>query len=134
MQSRQLSFLKWLASLFVVSAWMAGIFWFSSMPGGTSGQPLPFDMYAERKGAHIFEYAVLTLLLILLFWQRRMAFSRTIYLALSFSLIYACSDEFHQLFVPGREGRLGDILIDLVGIGGMALLSIFWFRNKNTSR
>lgn len=30
--------------------------------------------------------------------------------------LYAASDEFHQLFVPGRSGRLTDVLIDSAGL------------------
>lgn len=33
-----------------------------------------------------------------------------------FSLFYAMTDEFHQLFVPGRSGNLLDVLFDAVGI------------------
>ena len=33
-----------------------------------------------------------------------------------FSIFYAVSDEFHQLFVPGRFSSLGDVLIDFSGI------------------
>ena len=32
------------------------------------------------------------------------------------ALSYAFTDEIHQLFVPGRGGRLTDVLIDLLGI------------------
>ena len=30
--------------------------------------------------------------------------------------LYASSDEFHQLFVPGRSGQVTDIFIDLIGV------------------
>ncbi|MBQ3466792.1 MAG: VanZ family protein, partial [Oscillospiraceae bacterium] len=35
---------------------------------------------------------------------------------LLFCFLYACSDEFHQLFVPGRAGMFSDVLIDTVGV------------------
>lgn len=51
-------------------------------------------------------------------------------------LVYAVSDEVHQLFVPGRAGRLTDVLIDLSGalsaIGIYILLSILY--NKITKK
>lgn len=31
-------------------------------------------------------------------------------------VLYACTDEFHQLFVPERSGQLMDVLIDSIGI------------------
>ena len=30
-------------------------------------------------------------------------------------ILYASTDEFHQLFVPGREGTFRDVLIDTSG-------------------
>jgi len=35
--------------------------------------------------------------------------------------IYAASDEYHQSFVFGRAGVIGDVLIDAVGILGAGL-------------
>ena len=29
--------------------------------------------------------------------------------------LYACSDEIHQLFIPGRSGEILDVLIDTLG-------------------
>ena len=39
--------------------------------------------------------------------------------------LYAATDEIHQLFVPNREGKFADVIIDTAG----ALLGIFlvWF-------
>ena len=31
-------------------------------------------------------------------------------------VVYASSDEIHQLFVPGREGAVRDVLIDSTGV------------------
>ena len=36
--------------------------------------------------------------------------------ALAIGLLYAVSDEIHQVFVPGRAGQLRDILIDTAGV------------------
>jgi VanZ family protein len=40
---------------------------------------------------------------------------KTILIVLLISLAYAISDEFHQLFVPGRFCSIKDALIDLTG-------------------
>jgi VanZ family protein len=40
---------------------------------------------------------------------------KTIFIILLISLAYALSDEFHQLFVPGRFCALKDILVDFAG-------------------
>ncbi len=31
------------------------------------------------------------------------------------TVLYACTDEIHQIFIPGRAGRFSDILIDAAG-------------------
>jgi VanZ family protein len=41
--------------------------------------------------------------------------NKTILIVLLISLIYAISDEFHQLFVVGRFASVKDILIDFAG-------------------
>jgi len=41
-------------------------------------------------------------------------------LAFTYCFLYACSDEIHQLFVPGRSGKFTDVLIDSAG----ALLAV----------
>jgi len=46
--------------------------------------------------------------------------NKTTFIILLISLVYAISDEFHQLFVPGRFYNIKDILIDFAG----SLLSV----------
>jgi VanZ family protein len=67
-----------------------------------------------KKGAHMIEYAVLFLLL------RRALAARPgpilpLGLAWVLTVLYAASDEFHQTFVPGRNGNVWDALIDGAG-------------------
>lgn len=38
-------------------------------------------------------------------------------------IVYAVTDEFHQLFVPGRTGLASDVLVDSVGIVAAALIT-----------
>jgi len=41
-------------------------------------------------------------------------------------IIYAITDEIHQLFVPGRSGKLEDVLIDTIGVWiGICVLLFF---------
>ena len=68
-----------------------------------------------RKGAHITEFAVLNLSLLfaLSFWDMKgVKWVRTAFLL---TVLYACTDEFHQIFVPGRAGLIRDVLIDSIG-------------------
>lgn len=68
-----------------------------------------------RKAAHMTEYAVLSILMYIWFGKWRTA--------IVLAALYAASDELHQLFVPGRAGRFGDVLIDSAG----AALGVFIF-------
>ena len=43
--------------------------------------------------------------------------------AVAFVAVYAASDEIHQLFVPHREGKISDVIIDTTGAAiGLLLL------------
>lgn len=68
-----------------------------------------------RKAAHMAEYAILAVTVgypLYIFGKRRW---RLILWSEVISVIYAMTDEFHQLFVPGRSGQITDILIDGCG-------------------
>ncbi len=41
---------------------------------------------------------------------------RVISKSLIIGILYAISDEIHQLFVPGRSGKVTDVIIDSLGI------------------
>lgn len=97
---------KWLP----VFLWAALIFYLSSMPDLRSDFPDDLD-FVLRKIAHVLEYAVLAVLLARAWPQRKYLFWE----AFAVAVFYAASDEFHQLFVIGRDGSLRDVLIDSIG-------------------
>lgn len=43
-------------------------------------------------------------------------FKKSVFLAFIISFLYAISDEFHQLFIPGRCGNITDVMIDSLGM------------------
>lgn len=70
-----------------------------------------------RKMAHMTEYAVFTITVaapLCLFVKRK---KRIGWITIVGCLAYASMDELHQLFVPGRSGRITDVFIDGIGIG-----------------
>ena len=80
--------------------------------------------YIIRKCAHMTEYAVFGILVfyqIILFRLFELEWNRLV-MAVICGMIYASTDEIHQLFVGGRSGRFTDVLIDTAGgfIGIMA--------------
>jgi VanZ family protein len=73
-----------------------------------------------RKLAHLAEYCTLTLLWA---WALAPISRRALPVAAAISLAYAASDEYHQSFVEGRDGRPLDLGIDALGVAlGLALL------------
>lgn len=86
-----------------------------------------------RKLAHMSEYAILALFtyyaLIKIAFNKRIIFQITFLI----SFLYACSDEFHQLFISGRSGQFTDVLIDSTGCLIMLLFLYLWQKRKNES-
>jgi len=76
-----------------------------------------------RKTAHMTEYAILFLLSYLATVKISMSQSRFYNrsIAVLISLLYACSDEMHQLLVLGRSGKMIDVGIDMAGVLCMIL-------------
>lgn len=66
-----------------------------------------------RKLGHISEY---TFLAISLFYGIDKTYKKDYLIPFIISILYACTDEFHQLFVPGRSGMIQDVFIDSIGI------------------
>jgi VanZ family protein len=136
MNPRLQTALRWLPAVL----WMAMIFFFSHQPGGESGAfskwvldqlaSIGLDLRAwfgehafvvVRKAAHAFEYFVLCGLLLLAL--RRTPWPRRGWWALALACAYACSDEFHQRFIPLRVGDIQDVLID--SLGAAMMLGLF---------
>lgn len=83
--------------------------------------------YFVRKNAHFFAYMLLAMLTLNALRRSGGRGRKSAALALGITVLYAISDEVHQLFVPGRSGQMSDVLLDsvgaLVGIGLYLLLS-----------
>jgi VanZ family protein len=48
---------------------------------------------------------------------------------LIFILLYALSDELHQVFVPSRTASFGDVMIDVLG-GICGIFWMVWYRRS----
>jgi len=141
--SRGKVFLKYWAPVLV---WMAVIFVGSSDAGSTrrssriigpilrwlkpdiSQESIERVQLVARKGMHMTEYAAFALLA----WRARRQplkddsrpwrWTDAVF-AFGLSILYAVTDEFHQSFVPSRQGQWTDVLIDAAGAGlGLFLL------------
>ena len=139
--------LSWLPAACIAAA----IFWFSAKPAAEStemsdtvsrlililgtklgffhGNPFGRDKlmsFPIRKTAHMTEYLVFycTVRFGLHFTYRTSNVKRRLLTALAIVFLYACTDEFHQLFVPGRAGRFTDVLIDCFGVTVVTLVCL----------
>jgi VanZ family protein len=101
---------------------MALIFYLSSKPAPEQLRYVP--IIAKLKVVHIIEYGILYLLswyaiIKTTTYNKLEAFA----LALTITVLYGLTDEFHQIFVIDRTARLADVIAD--GVGGiMAQLGI----------
>ncbi|MCF6138807.1 VanZ family protein [Pseudalkalibacillus berkeleyi] len=97
-----------------------------------------FDLEAfnhiVRKNAHFFAYFILGLLVLNALRKNRIR-KKEIGFALLICVLYASSDEVHQLFVPGRGAQINDVLIDSSGaIVGVSLYTfVHKIRHPNTN-
>lgn len=90
-------------------------------------------IFGIRKAAHMMEYAVLALLIWRAYrkplvndprpWSRLQA-RRALFL----SILYAGTDEFHQMFVPSREARIHDVALD--ACGALGALFLLWLLGR----
>ena len=89
--------------------------------------------FPVRKMAHATEYAILGCLLTNLCLTLPM---RKAYMwGWLMGSAYAATDEFHQLFVPGRSGQITDVMLDSVGclIGCLVTCLILHLVRKHVS-
>jgi VanZ family protein len=109
----------WLKRWWPPLAMMAAIFAGSSLPG----QEFPaysgaWDFIIKKSG-HLLEYGLLGALLFRSLRGGEPAHcgvrARQAWTALLAATAYGATDEFHQLFTPGRNGQPLDVLIDAVG-------------------
>lgn len=126
MKLENLDKLKKILSVVFLIFWCFLIFYFSNQPGSVSDvssgvivniikKIIPGNYHTitfmVRKLAHVSIYFILYLLTFNCFKR----FNINKY-AFYFCLLYAISDEIHQLFVVNRSCELRDILIDTTGI------------------
>lgn len=91
-----------------VVGWM-GVIFFLSGRESTQVSDAQLINFLFFKTLHVIEYAILFVLYLRAIGGNNFA------AAFLLTLLYAVTDELHQLFVPTREGRLRDVIIDAIG-------------------
>ncbi len=108
--------------------WMALIFFFSSLPTIKTSK-FYWQDFLLKKTAHFVEYTILSFFYFRAFWGSKFSFKKSAFLSILISFFYALSDEYHQSFVPGREPRIRDVVIDTLGASFVVYL-INKYQNK----
>ena len=124
--------------------WMCFIFYMSSRSGNESQEQSDLVLnilnffglqlnesikniasFIVRKTAHVTEYMILYILIfrvVILYSNTK----KSKIIALMCMVLYASTDEIHQLFVPGRSGMIRDVFIDSIGgIIGVGIIFIY---------
>ena len=134
----------------LVAAWMALIFYLSHQTGSQSDglsrylaefllkllhQPASAEQIIGwddilRSLAHGSAFFILALLTSWALTCVQVQDFRNALLALVISVLYAASDELHQIFVPGRACQLSDFLVDSAGV----LLAVLLYQSVSTLR
>ncbi|MEO0377024.1 MAG: VanZ family protein [Cyanobacteria bacterium P01_A01_bin.17] len=140
-------------AIFVVLAWMAVMFQFSTQLWNSANTKAILEMvlsaplvpdfaisldslnFGVRKAAHFTEYAVLAGAAYgaaALGFQRPRA--QSLQMALACTILFAISDEWHQRFVPGRTSTPQDVGIDILGASVMVVAVALWQWQKPASK
>jgi VanZ family protein len=111
-----------------VAGWALVIFVLSSIPGASFPKS---DLLSNDKLAHATVYAVLGAFVFLALRRSSAAKSGVVVLlAGAIATLYGCTDELHQLFVPGRAADWRDVVADAVGGFVGALSASVFFSGK----
>ena len=71
--------------------------------------------FIVRKAAHFIEYFILYVLVYRAINTKKNSDIKVFIWSILIVFLYACSDELHQAFVPGRGPAFSDVLIDTSG-------------------
>ena len=97
------------------------------------GHDWPVIIYDElvRRAAHFFCYLVLGAVVANILGRLKIGPAKGLFLALIFCLLFAISDEMHQMYVPGRGAQLQDFMAD--GAGALLGIALFWLGKRVNS-
>jgi VanZ family protein len=103
------------------------IFLISSIPGGRT-PPGPINL---APAYHLIAFFLFSFFLLVYMNKNRKIGIRVLLVGLAISIVYAISDEIHQVFVPLRNPSIGDVLIDTTGILMSSLIYLYYSSRKN---
>jgi VanZ family protein len=101
------------------AAYIFGIFFFADSPAVSQ-----INQFNPHSLLHIPLYGVLTgLLLLALASKPKTNLATRYHLAAWAAVAVGILDEYHQTFIPSRESSVGDVLLDILGVGLVVILA-----------
>ena len=90
------------------------------------------SFYMIRKSAHFIEFFILEVFILLMISSFKIIDFKCFILSILFCLLYAISDEVHQLFVINRSASIIDVLIDYTGsfFGSIFFMLFYYIYNE----
>lgn len=107
--------------------WALIIFIVSSIPSLSTPT---FGIRMFDKLAHFGEYFIFAFLLSFAIGKQSLGLSRIFWISTLIAGLYGFSDEFHQLFVEGRDASVLDALANF--LGGMSASGIYFLWKKKS--
>lgn len=104
-----------------IKYWLPAVVWASLIFYMSSRSSIKtVDVYWQdfliKKIAHFTEYFIFSVLVYrALSNTTNLSKKKSLVLSFIITVIYAASDELHQSFIPGRESRIRDVVIDSIG-------------------
>lgn len=107
---------------------------FDELPAAEQQETYDSISHIIRKTAHFSAFAALGFC-VSMFLGKCSVFCGKRFGAVIFCFLYACSDEFHQFFVPGRACMFTDVIIDTSGsVTGMIFSMIIFLIISKTAK
>ena len=114
---------RWLPPL----VWMGLIFCVSAQPKLPHVEEAWLDTLL-KKGGHALAYGILAWLYLRTLQERFRRPAAAHVISFSLAALYGLSDEYHQTFVPGRNGTLWDVAVD--GLGALGAMLLEWWLQR----
>jgi VanZ family protein len=127
--------------LVITVFWCSAIYYFTEQPVFNDEHTLNFFYFIGLPEAmiKITDFIVRKLAHVMLFFTLAFFALKVIrhwrwqYLAAwVFASVYGITDEWHQLFVPGRSGKAGDVIIDATG--ALILIAVVYLWDKSRQK
>jgi len=129
--------------LVVLVFWCLAIYFFTEQPAFNDEHTLRFFFniglpetmikitdFIVRKLAHVALFFTLAFFALKVVRHWRWAYLA----AWAFAAVYGMTDEWHQLYVPGRSGKMGDVIIDAAGALVLIAIVYLWDKTRPKAR